>query len=113
IEGLRRDAKPAVLDSLRRATVGADATLDLHSVRAAIAADRVSRYVREAQRGGHRRVLIVHGKGLHSENGQGVLADVVVTALTEGGAAPLVLAFVTAPVALGGAGALLVELVRR
>jgi DNA-nicking Smr family endonuclease len=112
IEGLRRDAKPAVIDALLRATVGAEATLDLHGVRAATAAERVSRHVRAAQRAGLRRVLIVHGKGLHSEHGAGVLADVVVSALTEGGAAPLVVAFVTAPPSQGGAGALLVELVR-
>lgn len=113
IEGLRRDAKPALLDALRRATVGADATLDLHGARAAAAADRVTRFVRDAQRAGVRRVLLIHGKGLHSDEGGAVLADVVVHALTEGGAAPLVLGFVTAPEPLGGAGALLVELARR
>ncbi|WP_236520280.1 Smr/MutS family protein [Sandaracinus amylolyticus] len=113
IEGIRRDAKPSLIDALYRATVGSEATLDLHGIRAGIAGDRVTKFVRDAQRAGMRRVLIVHGKGLHSEDGNGVLADVVVGALTEGGAAPLVIAFCTAPQAQGGAGALLVELTKR
>ena len=69
----------------------------------------VVRFLRAEQRRGMRRVLIVHGKGLHSDAGA-VLSDVVVRAITEGGAAPVVQAFVTASNALGGSGALLIEL---
>jgi DNA-nicking Smr family endonuclease len=42
-----------------------------------------------------------------------VLRDVALAALTETAAAPHVLAFVTAPEALGGSGALLIELSER
>jgi DNA-nicking Smr family endonuclease len=66
--------------------------------------------VRKAHRRGLDVLCIVHGKGQHSEGGKGVLRDAVLSALTETGAAPLVLAFVTAPDVLGGSGALLVEL---
>jgi DNA-nicking Smr family endonuclease len=111
IEGVRQGAKHSRVDALRRATVGREATLDLHGVRATVAAERVSRFVRDAERAGLRHVLIVHGKGLHSEGG-GVLADIVVETLTEGAAAPFVQAFVTAPMASGGSGALVVEIGR-
>lgn len=111
IEGVRQGAKPSRLDALRRANVGPDATLDLHGMRAALAAERVARFVREAERSGLARVRIIHGKGLHSEGG-GVLLHVVVETLTEGAAAPFVQAFVTAPLASGGSGALLVEIGR-
>jgi DNA-nicking Smr family endonuclease len=112
IQGLRRDQKPAVLGALRRARIPDADTLDLHGVRAADASERVTRFVREAHRAGVRRVRIVHGKGLHSEGG-GVLADIVVEALTAGATAARTIAFVTAPPEEGGAGALLVELARR
>ena len=56
------------------------------------------------------RLLIVHGKGLHSAGGIGVLALAVVDSLTEGRAAALVRALMTAPQRLGGSGALAVQL---
>ena len=112
IEGLRRDAKPAIVQALRKAQIGERDTLDLHGLRAHLAEDRLARFLREQHRAGVRRVCIVHGRGLHSE-GPPVLADLVVKVLTEGAGAPLVMAFVTAPPSAGGAGALLVELTKR
>lgn len=112
IEGLRRDAKPATIQALRKAQVGARETLDLHGLRAQEAEDRLGRFLRESQRSGVRRVCVVHGRGIHSD-GAPVLADVVVRTLTEGMGAPLVVAFVTAPPSHGGPGALLVELLKR
>ncbi len=111
-QGLRRDSKPSILDALRRATVGPEATLDLHGLRAAEAGPRLARFVRDAQRSGLKRLLIIHGKGNHSE-GTAVLQDVVVEVLSRGEAAPLTLGFITAPAPLGGSGALLVELMKR
>ena len=55
-------------------------------------------------------VLVVHGRGTRSAGGVGVLKALVVEALSEGGAAPVVTAFATAPGHLGGEGALLVRL---
>ncbi|MBZ0117984.1 MAG: Smr/MutS family protein [Sandaracinaceae bacterium] len=95
-----------------RKHASAESSLDLHGLRASEAEAEVARFVRREHRRGVRRVCIVHGKGLHSEGGVGVLADRVVRALTEGLAAPLVVAFATAPADLGGTGALLVELAR-
>lgn len=111
VRGARSGTGESVLRALLRDDARPEASLDLHGMRAAEAEREVVRFVRAEQRRGVRRVLVVHGKGLHS-NGGAVLGDVVVRALTEGGAAPVVRAFVTAPHGYGGSGALLIELTR-
>ncbi len=110
--GVRRDAPRGTLESLANASPGDDAALDLHGARAADVETRVAKFVGQMHRRGLRRVRIVHGKGLHSDAGGPVLGDAVVEALTRGAAAARVLAFVTAPEAQGGSGAVLVELAR-
>jgi DNA-nicking Smr family endonuclease len=112
VEGLRSGTPPAILRALARRDASPEATVDLHGMLAAEAEAEVLRFVRRAHRNGARRVCIVHGKGLHSEGGTGVLKEAVVRALTEGGAAPVVVAFASAAEALGGRGALIVELTR-
>jgi DNA-nicking Smr family endonuclease len=51
------------------------------------------------------------GKGLHSEDGTGVLLPAVIDALTQGLCAPLVRGFATAHHRLGGTGAIAVLLI--
>jgi DNA-nicking Smr family endonuclease len=46
-----------------------DDTLDLHGLTRAEAERRTDRFIREAQRRGHQKVLVVYGKGLHSREG--------------------------------------------
>ena len=111
--GRREGAHPAHLADLRRGVVVPDARLDLHGLGADEAGRDVRRFVRESHRGGHRVVLIVHGKGRHSDGRQGVLEDRVVDVLSRGGAAPVVLAFSSAPERLGGRGAIVVRLGER
>ena len=111
--GQRTGADASIVRRIARGELEPDATLDLHGSRAADAEARVVRFVRTEHRRGARAVLVVHGKGTHSESGVAVLDDVALRALTEGGAAPLVLALATAPARLGGSGALLVRLVDR
>lgn len=108
IEALREGQPVAALRTLARAAA-AEATLDLHGARAADVEPQLGRWLRAQHRAGARRVLVIHGKGLHSPGGP-VLRDAVVAALTEGGAAPLVVALCPASAALGGTGALLVQL---
>jgi DNA-nicking Smr family endonuclease len=112
VRGLRQDAQPRVLRELARRS-RAHATLDLHGMTQPEARAAVASFVRNSARRGLSVLCIVHGKGHHSEGGLGVLRDVALAALTETAAAPHVLAFVTAPEALGGSGALLVELSER
>jgi DNA-nicking Smr family endonuclease len=113
VEGLRSDAHPAALRVVTAAHPVPEATLDLHGRTGEEAAKEVRRFVRERHQRGDRLLLIVHGKGRHSEGGRAVLGDRVRETLTRGGAAPLVLAFASAPLRLGGLGALVVRLVTR
>jgi DNA-nicking Smr family endonuclease len=108
----RRDniAKPT-LRRLAGSTVRPEATLDLHGERATDVPTLVNKFVRMQHKRGLRVLLIIHGKGNHSDGGLAVLGDKVATALSEGGAAPLVAAFSTAHSDHGGTGALVVELV--
>lgn len=110
VSGYRSDLGPRVLAPLRSSRWQPQDTLDLHGYRIR---DLEKELVPELTRRVGRRIkrlLIVHGKGLHSAGGIGVLASAVVDSLTEGRAAPLVRALMTAPLRLGGSGALAVEL---
>jgi len=109
VRGLRRGAQARPLRELAKRP-RANQTLDLHGLTQREARDAVVAFVRKAHKDGLDVLCIVHGKGHHSEGGQGVLRDAVVEALTETPAALRVACFVTAPEALGGSGALLVEL---
>ncbi len=102
---------PRVVRELMRRT-RVDGTLDLHGLTQRQAQEAVVSFIRRVKREGLDLVRIVHGKGKHSEDGVGVLCDVVIASLTGSGAAAHVRAFVTAPDALGGSGALLVDIAR-
>lgn len=110
VRGRRVGTPPSVDAELGRRGVAPEGILDLHGKSGAEAERAVVRFVRARQRRGARRLCIVHGKGKHSEGGLGVLRERVIHALTEGGAAPVVLAFSTASQELGGSGALVVQL---
>lgn len=111
VRAARSDAPPRVIRELGRKTRVSE-TLDLHGQNQREARESVVKFIRHTHKLGLTHVCIVHGKGQHSEDGLGVLRDVVVHALTDTAAAPLVYAFVTAPDGLGGTGALVVELKR-
>ena len=110
VQALRQGASRKLLTAVQGSAFGPDATLDLHGLYAPEAATRVHDFVRSEHRRGARRLLIIVGKGTHSEAGVSVLAPVAREALTRGGAAPLVQAFATAHASLGGRGALAVLL---
>jgi len=109
VSGVRMDAEQRIVRELRRRTRCPE-TLDLHGMTQREAREAVVSFVRRCHRKGLDAVCIVHGKGQHSEDGVGVLRETAVRALIETAAAPLVRAFVTAAPALGGTGALVVEL---
>jgi DNA-nicking Smr family endonuclease len=79
-------------------------------MRRAPALRAVHDFVRAQQRSGVRQVLVIVGKGSHSEDGVGVLGAAAVEALTHSGAAPLVVAFASAHPRHGGSGAIAVLL---
>ncbi len=109
VRGIRRGAQPRLTRELAKRP-RANQTLDLHGMTQREARDAVVAFVRKAHKEGLDVLCVIHGKGHHSEGGQGVLRDSVIEALTETPAALRVACFVTAPEALGGSGALLVEL---
>jgi DNA-nicking Smr family endonuclease len=110
VSGYRSDVGPGVLAALRSSRWQPQDTLDLHGYRVReLEKELVPELTRCVSRG-ISRLLIVHGKGLHSAGGIGVLALAVVDSLTEGRALALVRALMTAPQRLGGSGALAVQL---
>ena len=95
---------------LRGGRIPIEAELDLHGRVVADAAVALDHFLADSLRRGRRCVRIVHGKGFGSRGGQSVMKAQVVRWL---GARPEVLAFCSAPPALGGTGALHVLLGRR
>lgn len=110
VEAVRAGAGKTPLAALRGGRAEPDAEIDLHGFSGDEAARSLVRFIRDRHRRGARTIRIIHGKGLHSEGGIGVLRDRVVSILTQGGAAPFVMAFVTASAERGGLGALVVRL---
>jgi len=113
IEGRRRGAPDRTCRMLAMGELAPSATLDLHGYLQAEVESAVRTFVRGSHKAGRQTLRIVHGKGNHSEGGKGVLRAAVVKALTNGGAAPAVEAFASAPDRFGGEGALLGRLRRR
>lgn len=108
--GRRHDASPRVLDTVTGPRVAPTSHVDLHGRDATSASRELVRHIRDDGTRAACVLLVVHGKGLHSDGGVGVLADVVLKTLTESAIAPRVLAFATAAPRLGGLGATVVRL---
>jgi DNA-nicking Smr family endonuclease len=109
VRAARTDAPPRVVRELARRTRASE-TLDLHGLNQREARAAVISFLRSSHKRGLTVLCLVHGKGHNSEDGVGVLRDVAISAITDSGASQLVYAFCSAPDALGGTGALLVEL---
>lgn len=79
------------------------ATLDLHQMTKDEANSAVAEFLKECRENGIRKISIITGKGLHSEDGVGVLRSVAERVLDESG---LVSEKKSAPLNAGGSGAL-------
>lgn len=110
VRGVREGGHKKTMRMLADGQLPPERSLDLHGFERRDVSREVNRFVREAHGEGRRTLSLIHGRGKHSEGGLPVLADAVVDALTEGGAAVLVEAFSTAPDRFGGRGATLVRL---
>ncbi len=106
---LRDDVPPQTLRRLKRAEFAIEDEIDLHLLGERAAGELLRRFLGEARDAAHHCVLIVHGKGLHSAFGP-VLKGMVERVLMNRAD---VLAFASAPAALGGTGAVVVLLARR
>jgi DNA-nicking Smr family endonuclease len=101
--GLQRQA----VRRLRRGGSRVEDELDLHGLTVAQARPLLVGFLEHCARTGARHVRIIHGKGLRSESGEGVLKGMVASWLTQRAD---VLAFHEARAGDGGSGAVLVFL---
>jgi DNA-nicking Smr family endonuclease len=101
--GLQRQA----LRRLRRGGSRVEDEIDLHGLTVAQARPLLVAFLEHCGRTGARHVRIIHGKGLRSHTGEGVLKGMVASWLTQ---TADVLAFHEAKAADGGSGAVIVLL---
>ena len=66
------DVSPVELRRRLR-SLSPDSSIDLHGLSGDEAIDRLTAFFTEAENRGYRKVLIIHGKGVHSSGGVGVL----------------------------------------
>lgn len=111
VEGIAPGIDRAVLRKLRSGEFARDARLDLHGLRAAAARAQVTETLRRVQSEGGRCVLVIHGRGRHSET-EPVLKEALLEWLAEPPLAELVMAFTSATGGDGGVGATYVLLRR-
>lgn len=106
-EFLRNGLNRMTLRRLRRGYWPLQDSLDLHGLRSDDARRLLLEFLQQATQRGLRCVCVVHGKGWHTEGGEGILKLRTRHWLTQ---CPQVLAFCEAPPNLGGGGAVLVLL---
>ena len=112
MEGIVQGLDRRILRRLRKGEFSWQAHIDLHGLNRDEARQAVGRFIKEAQRKGHRCVLIVHGRGLRSKDQLPVLKEKLKAWLTRGSLGTKVLAFSSARPYDGGTGALYVLLRR-
>ena len=103
----------ATLLALARGEPAPEERIDLHGARRDAAGRLLARRIASARARGLRAVVVIHGRGQHSPDGEAVLRDALPGWLTRGATAREVLAFAPAPDRLGGRGATMVLLRRR
>ncbi|KFN41706.1 Smr/MutS family protein [Arenimonas metalli] len=107
----RRDEVPEkVLKALKRGQYSLGGELDLHQLRAVEAERWLREFLHESRALGHACVRVIHGKGLRTAEGGSVLKAMVDRMLRHRAD---VLAFASAPEAMGGTGAVLVLLAKK
>lgn len=112
MEGVAPSVDRRLAQRLHQGEFAIQAHLDLHGYTVDEARVTVDRFLTHAYANGHRCVRLVHGRGRNSINNQPVLKEQVRLWLSHGRLSRLVLAFATAPLADGGAGAVYVLLRR-
>ena len=110
IEGLAGNVDHGLLAKLRRGDFSVQAHLDLHGLIADDARAELERFLTESRKRGHRCVLVIHGRGLHSKDQSPVLKSRIGALLSRGKLSRIVLGYSTARPADGGAGAVYVLL---
>ncbi len=104
IEGTGYQVPAGIARQLHRGTFSIQAHIDLHGMTVATARETVDHFLRDAVRRGYGAVLIVHGRGLSSP-AEPVLKTKVVQWLTRGPWRKWTMAYASARLCDGGAGA--------
>ena len=112
MEGLAPGVDRRLAQRLHRGDYAVQAHIDLHGHTVEEAKVVVERFVTAAYAAGQRCILLIHGRGLNSKDNRPVLKEQVRIWLSHGRLSRLVLAFATAPLTNGGAGAVYVLLRR-
>jgi DNA-nicking Smr family endonuclease len=112
LEGSVAGLDAGLVRGLKRGDFPVEARLDLHGLTRDEARGAVERFLRQERLGGRRCVLLVHGRGRHSESQLPVLKEALHGWLAAGEFGRSVLAFASARPADGGGGALYVLLRR-
>ena len=112
LEGARVGLDARLVSRLRRGDFSMQAHLDLHGMIQPDAKIALTDFILESVRKGRRAVLVVHGRGLRSPGGRPVLKHATAQWLSHGTIGGYVLAFTTARIYDGGAGAVWVLLRR-
>ena len=107
VEGRSHGVSRKQLAALRKGEIRPEATLDLHRLVAEDASRTLTRFIAESADAGHRCVLVIHGRGLHSAAGP-VLGHRVIDVLSSSPTADHVRAFCSAAGRDGGVGAMYV-----
>jgi len=113
IEGSVKGFNRKLMKTLKKGEFPVQDHIDLHGLTRQEAEIRVRDFLLQSSRRGLRCVLIVHGRGLNSQDSLAVLKGKLPTWLTRGPARKIVLAFATARPYDGGAGAVYVLLRKR
>ena len=104
MEGTGYGVHPEIAKRLHRGDYSIQAHIDLHGYSAAAAHEAFDRFLNESISAGRRAILIVHGRGLSSPS-KPVLKSSVYEWLTRGPWRKWILAFTSARLVDGGAGA--------
>lgn len=110
MEGVAPGVDRRLPQRLHRGDYAVQGHLDLHGYTVDEAKDMVERFLIQSYTGGRRCLRLVHGRGRNSRDNRPILKEYVQLWLSRGRLSRLVLAFATAPVADGGAGAVYVLL---
>jgi len=112
LEGYRVGLDPRLVSQLRRGEFAVQAHFDMHGMVQGAAKEALKEFIIASVRKGLRTVLVVHGRGLRSPGGHSVLKHASAGWLSHGAIGGHVLAFTTARLEDGGAGATYVLLKR-
>ena len=112
MEGIAPGVDRGLAQRLHRGDYAVQAHIDLHGHTVEEAKVAVDRFLTSAYTVGQRCILLIHGRGRNSRDNRPVLKEQVRLWLSHGRLSRLVLAFATAPLTDGGAGAVYVLLRR-